>query len=191
MMAEISDETLAQQLQDGRLSALAILVERYHGPLLAFLYRLTGGHKPLAEDLVQDCFLRLLRSIGGYQGTRPFKPWLYAIATNLARDHYKQADQRRTETPSDDTWVNYPSREPLPEQVAASHDTAARVQAALWGLPDHQRETIILRYYQELSLQEISQTLEIPVGTVKSRLSLGLQALKQLMPIELMEHSHE
>jgi len=174
-----TDESLALGVQQGKRDKLAMLVERHHSPLLGYLYRMTNGNRVLAEDLVQETFLRLLRSIGQYHYPRPFKPWLYAIAGNLARDHYKRADTRRSDLVSDEMLnriVNHESVVPLDGVLA--DEEAREVAAALATLPDHQRETIILRYYQELSLAEIAETLHIPVGTVKSRLSLGLRRLK-------------
>lgn len=178
-----NEEELALNLQRGDLSALAILVEQHHSPLLGFLYRMTGGDRTLAEDLVQESFLRVIRSIAQYQYPRPFKPWLYAIATNIARDHYKRADSRHTIDMPDEQMT--PENIELPEDALLSQDEEQRVASAITGLPNHQREVVILRYYQELSLAEIADALNIPVGTVKSRLSLGLQRLKTILEREL------
>lgn len=128
----------------------------------------------MAEDLAQETLLRVIRSIHGYQYPRPFKPWMYAIASNLARDHFKSADTRHTYAMSDEIDIPF-------EDDIADADEARRVTLALRGLPEHQREVMILRYYNDLSLGEIAETLRIPVGTVKSRLSLGLNRLKTLM----------
>ena len=97
-----TDEQLAQQLQQGDQGALSVLVERHYDPLLGYLYRLTRGDRSLAQDLAQETFLRALRGIAGYISPRPFKPWLYAIATNLARNHYTRADTRRTDNTLED-----------------------------------------------------------------------------------------
>lgn len=173
-----SDEDLARGIQRGNTADLAWLVERHHSLLLGFLYRMTGGDRALAEDLAQEAFIRVLRSIGQYQHPRPFKPWLYRIATNLARDYYKQAEMRHT--------ISMPERSPdttteAPEAALLLDNEAGQVAAAIGCLPDHQRETIILRYYQDLSLAEIADVLGVPVGTVKSRLSLGLKQLRERM----------
>ncbi len=175
-----TDEQLALSLQHGEASALTLLVERHHGPLLGYLYRLMGGDRALAEDLVQETFLRLIRNIGQYRHPRPFKPWLYAIATNLARDHYKSADTRRTDPLADESLTSTLNETPLDEGLLTVDD-ARQVTGALAALPGGQREALILRYYQNLSLNEIAEALDIPVGTVKSRLSLGLKRLKELL----------
>lgn len=175
----LPDEDLARAIQRGDARALNTLVERHHASLLGYLYRMTGGDRPLAEDLVQETFLRVLRSIRQYHSAQRFKPWLYTIATNLARDHFKRADTRRTD-PIQTGTLSLPDPN-QPEPTFLAHDDARQVIAALAQLPDLQRETVILRYYQDLSLAEIAETLNIPVGTVKSRLSIGLNRLKDLL----------
>ncbi len=176
-----TDEQLASGVQRGRAADLTALVERHHGPLLGFLYRLTAGDRALAEDLTQEAFLRALRRIAQYRPARPFKPWLYAIAVNAARDHFKRADTRRTEALTDE--FDPPDPGAVDEGLLAAED-AGRVARALGALPAPQRETLVLRYYQDLSLAEVAEVLEIPLGTVKSRLSVGLDRLKRLLEDE-------
>lgn len=177
-----TDEALARSVQQGNIQDLQVLVDRYQGPLFAYLYRLTNGDAVLAEDLVQDAFVRVLRASGQYQYPRPFKAWLYSIATNLGRDHYKRLSTRRT-TAMTEGLANRPDSRAgtSPEAVAVAHDETVLLREALLDLPDHQRETLVLRYYQELSLAEIADTLDVPIGTVKSRLSLGLKRLRELL----------
>ena len=171
-----NDEDLALAARRGNRAAFATLVRRHHSPLLGYLYRMTGGDRALGEDLVQETFLRILQNLDQYQHPRRFKPWLYAIATNLARDHYKRADTRRVE-PMPHQNLNA-SGEDQPETRLLASDDGRHVAAALAALPAPQREVIVLRFYQELSLAEIAEALAIPLGTVKSRLSIGLQRLK-------------
>jgi RNA polymerase sigma-70 factor (ECF subfamily) len=176
-----TDERLAQQLQQGDRAALTALVERHYDPLLGYLYRLTRGDRSLAQDLAQETFLRALRGIGGYSYPRPFKPWLYAIATNLARNHYASADTRRTENAVEDQEYG---ADDAPDAALLERDEAQSVIAALDMLPDHQREVIVLYFYQSLSLQAIADTLAIPLGTVKSRLSIGVSRLREWMEVQ-------
>lgn len=175
----ITDEELALQLQRGQRAALATLVERHYDALLGYLYRMMSGNRTLAEDLVQETFLRVLSAAGQYQHPRPFKPWLYAIATNLARNHYKRADTRRT-VPADEDSLDQPIDE-TPEAALLASDEAAAVIAALASLPDEQREVIVLYYYQSLEGPEIASALGIPLGTVRSRLAAGVRRLRQWM----------
>jgi RNA polymerase sigma-70 factor (ECF subfamily) len=175
-MTLFSDEQLALGIQRGRSDDLTLLVERHHAPLLGFLYRMTGGERALAEDLVQETFLRLINNIGSYSYPRPLKPWLYAIAVNLARDHYKQAEFRHTD--SIPPHFDIPGTG-TPETELLITEETQQVAMVIKTLPALQREAILLRYINGLSLNEISQVLQVPVGTVKSRLSLGLQRLKE------------
>jgi RNA polymerase sigma-70 factor, ECF subfamily len=180
-MALFSDEQLALGIQHGRADDLTLLVERHHGPLLGFLYRMTGGDRVLAEDLVQETFLRLLSKIFSYRYPRPLKPWLYAIAVNIARDHYKQAEFRHTDSMPTQFEISVADTQ---ETELVNNEETQQVATAMKNLPLLQREVILLRYFHELSLDEISQILQVPVGTVKSRLSLGLQRLKERVTAE-------
>jgi RNA polymerase sigma-70 factor (ECF subfamily) len=177
-----TDEDLALRVQRGDAQGLTALVERHHGPLLGFVYRMTGGDRALAEDLVQEAFLRVMRAIGQYRYPRPFKPWLYAIALNLARDHYRRADTRHAAALSEEAWESQPADPPDDGLLADAE--GRQVAAAVHALPPHQREALVLRYYQGLSLDEIAAALDIPVGTVKSRLSLGLKRLRETLEPE-------
>jgi RNA polymerase sigma-70 factor, ECF subfamily len=174
----ISDEALALQLQQGQRTALGTLVERHYDALLGYLYRMMSGDRALAEDLVQETFLRVLSAVGQYQHPRPFKPWLYAIATNLARNHYKRADTRRTLEANEDDEIGAGD---APEAVFLEHDEVQAVIAALATLSDEQREVIVLYYYQSLEGGEIAAALGIPLGTVRSRLAAGVRRLRQWM----------
>jgi RNA polymerase sigma-70 factor (ECF subfamily) len=178
----ISDEQLAQGVQQGREADLRWLVERHHAPLLGFLWRMTNGDRPLAEDMVQETMMRMLHGIKGYDGGRPFKPWLYQIAVNVTRDYYKQAEMRHTQ--SANGAMDLVAAVQRPETAVIAQETVNEAVTAVHDLPPHQREAILLRYSEGLSLAEIAAVLDIPVGTVKSRLSLGLKQLRAQLEIE-------
>ncbi len=181
-MHESSDEQLMSAVMAGDQAALAALVTRHHNLLLSYLFRLTGGDHLLAEDLAQETFLRVLQQ-RIYQADRPFKPWLYAIATNLARDHFKSAAvrQRWRDDPTEETLFHLCDSTPGPEECALASEQGSEVAAALAQLSEEYRATLLLRFYQGLSLQEIAETLHIPLGTVKSRLSVGTHHLRELL----------
>ena len=179
---ETSDENLMSAALVGDQMALARLVSRHHAPLLGYLYRLADGDRPLAEDWVQETFLRLLRQ-RTYQSGRPFKPWVYAIATNLARDHYKSAAVRQELQGRnvEAALLNVADRKASPEEHALAGEQSAEVRAAIAQLGEEYRVVVLLRFYQGFSLQEIAEALRIPLGTVKSRLSVGVQRLRTLL----------
>lgn len=171
----MDDETLYRQVLKGGETALVELVNRYHNPLYKFLCRYTGD-TALADDLVQETFTRLLT----YQGEPPtrFKSWVYAIASNFARDYFKSAHSRyeRATNFNDDA-------EALPDDFSFAPDDRAEVIAALAKLSPEHREVLILRFYHDLRLEEIAEITSIPIGTVKSRLFHALKGLKGFLAL--------
>ena len=181
-MDRLSDEQLLAAVLAGDMDALARLVERHQGPLTGYLDRLVGADWALAQDLAQETFMRVLRQ-HIQRGDRPFRPWLYAIATNLARDHFKSAAVRRA-IPLDEQLEEFaPDWAAGPEEQALAAERGGDLAAALACLSAEYRATLVLRFYNELSLQEIADTLSIPLGTVKSRLSVGLRRLRDVMSV--------
>lgn len=173
-----ADEELFREWQGGSSGALEALVHRHHAPLLAHLYRLVGEHT-LAEDLVQETFLRLVREAGAYRYPRPFAPWIYTIARNLARNHWQSAHHRRVAVGV-----------PVSVEGVADPDPAAwldrleqreGLRAALSGLSFEQQEVLSLRFGEGLPVDEAAQLLGLPAGTVKSRTFNALRRLRSLL----------
>jgi len=173
-----SDEDLMMSAMRGDRVAISDLVERHYGPLFGYLFRLIDGDRPAAEDLLQDTFLRLLEPRTYIPG-RPVKPWLYAIATNLVRDRHRRRARRGINVGLES--LDAPAQEGDPADRALVADEEQRVRAAIRCLAQEHQEAIVLRYYQGLSLAEIAAVLDIPVGTVKSRLSNGTRRLGVLL----------
>ena len=172
----IEDEDLAAAAMQGDERAFETLFIKYYPSLHRYVDRLIGS-RYLAEDLVQDVFLRFLRQ-RSYRPTRPFKPWLFAVTTNAVRD-YLRASSRRP--PSEPLEAEIMTTAPDPGEVASSRIASAQLSALLQELPLEYRETIALRLFADLALDQIGETLAIPVGTVKSRLSVGLKRLRTLL----------
>lgn len=182
-MGSNSDEDLARRVQEGDIQAMEILVERYLDSLLGYLYRLLYGDRLLAEDLAQETLLRAFARIDTYAFPKPFKPWLYAIATNLARNHYAAADTRRVIAYKDEERHQVGIGH-FPEELLDTLEEAEALEGAICALnklPEGQREAILLCYVENLSLAQIGEMLGIPVGTAKSRLSIGLKRLRALL----------
>ena len=185
-MQEKSDEQLMTAVMEGDQVALAALAARHHAPLLGYLYRLAGGDEQLAEDLVQETLLHVLRQ-RMCPPDRPFRPWLYTIATNLARDYFKSAAMRQRWRGGDaeDALLHLSDSAPGPEEHALASEQGSEVQSALVQLSEEYRVVVVLRFYQGFSLHEIAETLQIPLGTVKSRLSVGVHRLRTaLAPVQ-------
>jgi len=179
-MDRLSDEQLMIGVLAGDTTSLTVLVERHYGPLLGYLYRLLGGDRPLAEDIAQETFLRVLQQ-GNYQQGRPFKPWFYAIATNLVRDHFKSAAVQRGASQDDEGMSSMCDTVPGPEEALLAAEQGSMIAVAMKKLGEEYRAALLLRFYHGLSLQEIAGTLNIPLGTVKSRLSVGTRRLRDLL----------
>lgn len=177
------DEALFSRVRSGDRQALAALVERYHSPLLKFLFRMTGQAQT-AEDLVQETFIHILT----YRGVAPerFRPWIYQIARNLARDRFrsasfrKEVDARLDSDLDDEVTVDPQDVESLVLQASDSR----RVILLLQRLTASQREVLVLRFYHELPLEEIAEITGAPLGTVKSRLFHGLRRARQILERE-------
>lgn len=164
------------RLAEGRADALDLLVGRHYAPLLGYLTRLLAD-RAQAEDLTQETFLKVLRRAATYKADRPFKPWLYAIATNLARDGFRLAENRYlTDRELDESVPDGDA-----ETATLRLDTTEPVAHALKQLSLGYRAVVVLRFYNELSLSDIATALDLPLGTVKSRLHTATRQLAALL----------
>lgn len=173
-----SDEELFRQWQRGNVDAFETLVQRYQRPLLSHLYSLVGSAQT-AEDLVQETFVRLIREVQSYRYPRPFFPWLYTIARNLALNELASAYHRHVELGM--ALPEASTRESDPEEAVERWEQQQDLQRALVSLSFEQREALSLRFSQELSVKEVAELLGIPVGTVKSRTFQALHRLRQYL----------
>ena len=159
-----TDEALAARLVDGDELALRELLRRYERPLASFLHRQTGGRD--VEDLYQETWLRVVRHADRFDAARRFSTWLFQIAVNLCRDWHRRPP---------------PEVRPLEDEPAAAEldrtDAALDAEHLLAQLPAAQREVVILRYYHDLSEDDVALMLDIPKGTVKSRLHQAITRL--------------
>ena len=181
---EISDEILIKKFQDGDVGAYNQLVFRFKDRLLNFIYRFVND-LDLAEDLVQDTLLKLYTHKDSYQEIAKFSTWLYTIAANLARTELRKKKRRKTfsvtELSREDREFIIVSSDVDPSEDLSSQDFERNIQLALAELPDDFKTIIILRDIQELSYDEISKIVNVPLGTVKSRINRGRVKLQQLL----------
>ena len=176
-MTKSIDQELILQLQAGSLEALGQLYDQYQ--LLVYRTALAvTGDSDAAADLLQDVFLRLYRFAENIDPGRPIEPWLYRMTTNLAYTYVKR--RRRWMGPVEELveWITEAGKNSTIDQIEQNEEWQP-VQRAISRLPLPQRIVIVLYYLNDLSLQEIAQITEIPVGTVKSRLHYGRQSLKK------------
>jgi RNA polymerase sigma factor (sigma-70 family) len=176
--ADEADRAVLVRLADGELDALEELYDRYKTMAYSIAYRITND-TTLAEDVVQDAFLGVWRNAARYvEGRGSVKTWLLAIVHHRAIDAVRR---RRPTTELPDVELPPPAALTEPDvwiEVAAGLD-AELVQRALAELSDVQREAIELAYYGGLTQQEIAERTATPLGTVKSRMRLGLLAMRR------------
>ena len=181
---EISDEILIKKFQDGDVGAYNQLVFRFKDRLLNFIYRFVND-LDLAEDLVQDTLLKLYTHKDSYREIAKFSTWLYTIAANLARTELRKKKRRKTfsvtELSREDREFIIVSSDVDPSEDLSSQNFERNIQLALAELPDDFKTIIILRDIQELSYDEISKIVNVPLGTVKSRINRGRVKLQQLL----------
>ena len=181
---ELSDEILIKKFQDGDVGAYNQLVFRFKDRLLNFIYRFVND-LDLAEDLVQDTLLKLYTHKDSYQEIAKFSTWLYTIAANLARTELRKKKRRKTfsvtELSREDREFIIVSSDVDPSEDLSSQNFERNIQLALAELPDDFKTIIILRDIQELSYDEISKIVDVPLGTVKSRINRGRVKLQQLL----------
>ena len=176
-----TDEELVDAFQAGELSAFDALVRRWERKIQGAIYRVMGTEEE-ARDLCQETFLKAYRSLSSFKREARFSSWLYQIALNLCRDRMRRRRGRTMISldAMDDEGASLPGRQdPSPLELAESGALARTVAAAVNGLPDEQREVIVLKEYQDLTFLEIAEILDVPLSTVKTRLYRGLGQLRQ------------
>ncbi len=169
----VSDEALMLCVQAGEFSSLQELVGRYERNLYNFLARYTGDAH-LAEDIFQETFLRLIERREQFDPDRGFRPWLYSIAANLARDACRRREVRSRF--GAEALVERAVQEP-PDVEAERREEMDLVRATLAELPEDARSMVLLHFYQGLRYKEVAEILDVPVGTVKSRVHWAVERL--------------
>jgi RNA polymerase sigma-70 factor (ECF subfamily) len=171
------DEVTFTRAKNGEPSAQAALVDRYQRPVFSLLWRMIGPQRAVVEDLTQETFLRVLRSLRyfEYHGRARLVTWILTIASRLALDHLRAA---RTQRDASDAPALIPAALPRPDQHAQRQALGAALRQAIDDLDDPFRAAFLLREVHGLSYDEISLALEIDVGTVKSRLARARAALQ-------------
>jgi RNA polymerase sigma-70 factor (ECF subfamily) len=190
-LASLTDEQLVSAYRAGQDRAFELLLERYRTELVQFLIRFVG-QRSSAEDLFQDTFLQVHQSLHTFDSQKRFKPWLFTIAANKARDHLRKYSRRQStaaiSTIADDD-AQAGSRAiidlleanlPLPPENVEGQETRQQVRQTIEALPTHLREVLLLAYFNQFSYKEIAAMLHVPLGTVKSRLHAAVGTFAEL-----------
>ncbi len=177
----LTDEQLIRRVQDGDTESYNEIVSRFSRPLYNFIYRIVG-QAVLSEDLLQETFLRLWLNKHSYKEIARFSTWLYTVAGNLAKSELRKQKIRRWIPIGDsgeEFTIELPDKSADPHRDYERRNILRRVEEEVRKLPHVFKEVIILRDIQELSYEEISSTLGIPLGTVKSRVNRARQRLQK------------
>ncbi|WP_071396678.1 RNA polymerase sigma factor SigW [Bacillus tuaregi] len=173
-----------KQVLKGDRNAFGEIVEIYKDKVFQLSFRMLGNRHE-AEDIAQEAFIRAYVNIQSYNINLKFSTWLYRIATNLCidrirkkkPDYYLDAEVAGTEGLT--MYSQIPSKTRLPEDDVESLELQDTIQREISNLPEKYRTVIVLKYIEELSLNEISEILEMPLGTVKTRIHRGREALRK------------
>lgn len=167
----MEEQALIKKVQSGDSNAMNSLISGYYQSVFAFFYKNTSNFHQ-SKDLTQEVFIKMVAGISSYRPKTPFKNWLFTIASNHLKNYYR-------------TQSRYPECVELSEEYIAINNSMADIAAqndirtALSRLPPEQRETIILRYYNEFSIKEISRITGAREPTVKARIRYGLEKMEK------------
>jgi len=174
-----SDEQLAVKSKHGDKEAFEELIRRYQKPIYNICYRYLGNPHD-SMDAVQETFIRLYKKFTLFNEDYSFKPWLYRIAINIAKDYLKK------QRPWEELDLSLKSERGDPETNLELTQTQEDIKKALLMLPEKYRMAIILRHIRQLEYQEIAEILDLPLNTVKTHVKRGREMLRmELKEVEL------
>ncbi len=191
MISQEQLDSAIERAQKNDPAGMDDLVEEYAPRLYGFMYKLTG-ERDQSEELVQEAFVRLVRTIGQYEHRGRFEAWLFRIAANLARDRVRRISRAPTtislesvDEDGGDDRIDVPASDwtggATAERAVALEGDMGRLQTAIGELPTSEREVILLRHYSSMKFTEIADVLGIPLGTALARSHRGLVRLRKLM----------
>ena len=182
-----TETRLIEQAQNGDRNAFGELVRRHYQGVVLVVTRMCGD-AGLAEDAAQEAFIRAWVNLPSYQPRGSLRNWLYRIAVNAALDVLRRKPE---ETLEDEEALMVPDQAPGPETALIEKERAALLQQAMQSLPEAARSVIVLREYGNLSYQEIAGALDVPVGTVMSRLNYARNRLREILKTAMLKTESE
>jgi RNA polymerase sigma-70 factor (ECF subfamily) len=176
-----SDERLMELVVRGDERAFAVLYDRYQRKLLAYFHRMLWQDRERAQDFLQDLFTKIAQRPQQFDGSRPFRTWLYSVANNMCKNEYRRMATRKAALP--ELHATAAHVEEATAGAALDHRRfATQLQAELDKLDPDQKATFIMRHQEERSIKEIAAAFGISEGTVKSRLFYTLKKLAAGLP---------
>jgi RNA polymerase sigma factor, sigma-70 family len=181
---------LVKRALKGDQHAFVDIVDLYQDKLYHMAYRMLYNRQE-AEDVVQDTFLRVYRNLDRYDDSMKFSTWIYRIATNLCIDRLRRRrptyslDAESTDHEGLDGYSVMPSDDRTPESEILLSETQRIIRQAIENLPAKYKTVMVLRYLQDMSLQEISDVMDMPVTTIKTRVHRGREFLRKRLEHKL------
>jgi RNA polymerase sigma-70 factor (ECF subfamily) len=171
----VSDRALVKAYLRGDAGAFEELYLRYEAPLFGYVLGMVREREE-AEDVLQETFLKIMRSLGRYREQGSFRSWLYTVASNLCRDHLRKRS-RHEQLARERLQVG--SSAPDPEAVFERSESSQLLSRLVDELPDEQREVVLLRVRSDLSFREIARLQGCPLGTALGRMHLAVKKLRR------------
>jgi RNA polymerase sigma-70 factor (ECF subfamily) len=177
MAAEQTDLELVQEVLAGRVEKFEILVRRYQRLVATAALRM-GVPRQEIDDVASEVFYKVFRSLHRYEPSHALSTWLYRITVNAALDHRRA---RRHDSKSEEIPQSLADGRPSQHEEAGDRERAAMLQEALGRLPDHYRMPLIMTHVEGMPIEAVAQALDLPEGTVKSRLFRARAQLKEIL----------
>ena len=174
------ENEIIQRILDGNREEFSFFIDKYQGPIYNLVYRLTGSRHD-AEDLAQETFIKAYKSLSNFQTKKKFFSWLYTIALNLTRNHFKKKKPLLVENVEDLKPDNLQCDKNNPEINVIKQEQAQALARTIQKLPIALREAVILRYYFYLPFEEIARISCISLSGAKMRVYRALEKLENLM----------
>ena len=181
-----ADLKLIRRCKRGEEAAFQEVLQRYRGPVYNLCWRMTRNDED-ARDLGQEVFIKVFSLLDRYDEQYAFSSWLFRIATNHCIDHLRRqrlrflSIERDGSADEEDTEMQLPSDDPQPDVVMERREALEKLEEVIGELPPHYRAITLLRHDQQLSYEEIAETLQLPLGTVKARIHRARNMVQQLL----------
>jgi RNA polymerase sigma-70 factor (ECF subfamily) len=178
-----TDEELMRAIQSGEVRAFDVLYDRYATRMVNYFYHRLGYNKDVAQDMLQNLFMKIIEKPHLFHTEKKFSSWIYAVASNMCKNEYRRQDLRQIEQPLEpDNAADFINKVKKPDEKFDHKEFGQAVQTQLNHMDEIKRETFLLRFQHQLSIKEISEVLNCSEGTVKSRLFYTIRALAEALP---------
>ncbi|MCP1427194.1 RNA polymerase sigma-70 factor (ECF subfamily) [Paenibacillus xylanexedens] len=177
----MDDEELIHEIREGSRAAMEVLVKRHYKSIFSYVYRKTGDYH-ISFDLTQEVFVKMMNSLGNYRDNGKFSHWLLKIAVNHCMDYFRGREFKQQLRESELTEEALPASEHQNVwNIFYKRLQNDKVRLAIQSLPEHQRDAVILNYYNGLKIKEVAELTGSNESTVKSRIRLGITKLKEII----------